>query len=306
MDLRPVNPQWIQKKLIQGLKNTNPKTPLAYCIKNKKTIRFGNKSDPFQKAEDKYKISSKLIKILIDLDWSFVIQTRYPSKLLEHESLLLSKKKLITIMPVMSPGLNWDWSILERERTDPPELRVRVARYFIKKGISVGFNGEPFIPGIHKLKNFRATIQLLKENKISSYNIYNLHFNPFVAKRLNSIGLDIEKIWYYNQDNQWKKILNKLLIIADKYGIRLGCPDFVNTGYKHIETAGTCCGIDVPNRTTFNTHVWKRMIQEGKDPNWVLKETWDGSGKYSLGETIVKSKTNHKEFYTLYDCRKVK
>ena len=50
-DLRPLDVITFEKKLRNGLKNKNPKSPLAHCLSRKKTIRWGNKSDPFQKAE---------------------------------------------------------------------------------------------------------------------------------------------------------------------------------------------------------------------------------------------------------------
>ncbi len=100
----------------------------------------------------------------------------------------------------------------------------------------------------------RAVI-LLRKNKL---------LVMFFAKRLHAIGIDIERIWYYNQDAQWKPILQQLLDISKKHGIILGCPDFVNTGPEWRETRNTCCGVQVPNPCTYNTHHWKHFAQGGK------------------------------------------
>jgi hypothetical protein len=201
----------------------------------------------------------------------------------------------------MSPGLDKDWEILERGRTDPPRTRLRIAEQFIKRGINTGFNGEPFIPGYHTIKDFEDTLKLLKQYHIPSYNTYNFHFNAYVAKRLNAIGIDIEKIWYYNQDARWKKILPKLIDLAAKYEIRLGCPDFVNSGWKDVQHTNTCCGVNVPHPTEFNTHFWKQGIQiVDFTPQELLEKTWEGIGDYEKGKEILFAKKS-KDFYTLND-----
>jgi DNA repair photolyase len=198
-------------------------------------------------------------------------------------------------MAVIMPGLEKDWEILERKKTENPLDRIKTLSHVQALGLRVGVNGEPFIPGYHTVKQFRETVKLLKSQGISHYNTYNLHMNDYVIKNLYNLGLDIEKIWYMNQDEQWRKIQMKLIRIADKYDITLGCPDFVNTGWDDIQKTNTCCGIDVKNPCTFNTHHFKLAIQEDKDP---LK-LWDGVGKYEEGVKVINGE--HSDMYTLSD-----
>ena len=87
--------------------------------------------------------------------------------------------------------------------------------------------------------------------------------------------------------------------ISQKHNIILGCPDFVNTGPKWIEKANTCCGINVPTPTTFNTHFWKKKIQEGVKQEEFFDQSFDGSGDYEEGKKIVSEKSS--KFYTLFD-----
>ena len=103
-----------------------------------------------------------------------------------------------------------------------------------------------------------------------------------------------------NQDAQWKPILKELIEIAKKHNVVLGCPDFVNSGPNFVEQANTCCGINVPNPTTFNTHNFKRLTQIGISPATTLKTCWDGSGDWNKGKAIVYGKKS--EFYTLRDA----
>lgn len=303
-DLRPSNPEALHKKLINGLKNKNPKSALAHCLRRKKTIRMGNKADPYQDVELKMGVSKEALKVFIKMDWSLVIQTRFTENMLiqNEKDILQSPKGLITVMPVISPGLDRDWEEFERGRTTPPLKRLEHLRRLKKRGINVGVNGEPFIPGVHRIRDFMATLRLLKEYGIPSYNTYNFHFNDYVAKQLHfNTSVDIEKIWYYNQDAQWKKILVRLLKAADAYGIKLGCPDFVNTGIAYHEPANTCCGINVPNPCTYNTHHWKKEIQCGcNNACRLVKNTYDGSGDLEEGKAIINGTS--KGFYSLKDA----
>jgi len=301
-DLRPADPEQIRRKLEAGLKNKNPKTSLANALRLKKTIRFGNKTDPFQPAEIKHKVSMRILQHLIDLNWTFVIQTHFLGNLVLCEPLLQEArdKKLLTVMPVISPGAEWDWETLERKRTTPIDKRFRIMRRWVRTGYAVGVNGEPFIPGLHTTEQFRDLLLRLKDIGVESYNTYNLHLNDHVAKRFHSIGLDIEKIWTMNQDRPWRKIQKKLCEIADDVGIRLGCPDFVNTGSDWKEQANTCCGINVPNPSLFNTHYWKSMLQAGHDKEHIENTTWEGIGNKEEGLKILTGKKG--DFYTMKDA----
>ena len=166
----------------------------------------------------------------------------------------------------------------------------------------MGVNGEPFIPGYHTTKQFRGILRRLKAVGVRSYNTYNLHLNDYVAKRLIEIGLDIERIWRMNQDNQWRPIQQELCSIALEEGMVLGCPDFVNVPKDWREMANTCCGIDVPNPSRFNTHYWRRLSQDGKSPEEMEKLTWEGVGDEKMAAKIVRGKDC--EFYTLGDLGK--
>jgi DNA repair photolyase len=302
-DLRPADPKEVRKKLENGLKNKNPRTHLAHALKLKKTIRLGNKTDPYQDAELKHQVTREILKVLIDLEWDFVIQTRFLGNMMRDIDLLekAGDLNILTVMPIISPGAERDWEILERKRTTPIDERLEIISELIEGyDFYVGVNGEPFIPGFHTLDEFRDMIRRLKEVGVESYNTYNLHFNDHVAKRFCAIGLDIDKIWRLNQDSSWRKIQRKLCEIATEEKITLGCPDFVNTGKDWREGANTCCGITVANPSKFNTHWWKKLMQKGKTPKQILKRTYEGYGDYELAKKILTGKKC--DNYTMKDA----
>ena len=299
-DLKPTDTNLLERKLQNGLKAPQPKSSLAWALKNKNTIRWGNKADPFQLADRKWRVSQRIFDILIKLEWSFVIQTMCTSAMMFYEDRIIKAKKFGIVQPIISCGGEKDWDVLERKRTTPINDRFVHLKQLKKQGVQVAVNGEPFIPGWHTTKDFEQMMKRLKSNGLDTYNVYNFHFNDFVAKRLVKIGLDIEAIWLGNQDEAWRKTQQELCDIAKKYNIYLGCPDFVNTGSDYIEDRSTCCGVNAPNPTRFNAHFFKKRLQEGMPVKQIITECWDGVGNKELGIQIL---TGHSEkFYTMADA----
>lgn len=298
-DIRVLDTEYLNRKLSNGLKNKDPKTSLAWCLKHKKTLRWGNKSDPFQSIEKKFRVAPQVFDCLIYLDWSFVIQTKCTDLMMEYEDYLIKSSSIVVVQTYVTVGMEQDWEIFERCRTTPIENRLKHLKKLKSMGISVGVLGEPFIPGYHTIEQFENTVKLLSSEGLKNYNVYNFHFNAFVAKRLNDLGIDIEHIWFMNQDVQWKAILVKLIDLSKKYGMILGCPDFVNSGH-YQESVNTCCGIDVPNPCKFNVINWKKQIYEGMNKEEVFCSSWEGIGNYEEGKNLF---YGHSEKY--YDMEEV-
>ena len=299
-ELRPLDVENFQRTLANGLKNKNPKSSLAWALKQKKTIRFGNKTDPFQEAEKVYRVSKQVLQILGKYKWSFVIQTMFTNTMMDYMDELIEMKDLCIVQPIISPGAESDWDRLERRRTTPIQDRIDHIAFLKSKGVSVGVIGEPFIPGYHTVVQFEEIVKRLKSHGVNNYNTYSFHNNAFVMRRLHAIGIDIEKIWYYNRDEHWKPILQQLIEIAKKYNVILGCPDFVNAG-KYVEDANTCCGISVPSPTTWNMMTMKRkMILQGKTFEQAVEESWDHVGDYEYGIKAFKGEIPN--VYSLVDA----
>jgi DNA repair photolyase len=299
-DLRPLDLTGFEKRLDSGLKNTNPKSALATAIKDRKTVRLGNKTDPYQNTDRKLKTTREALITLLDRGFSVVIQTKFTENVFRDMDLIEAKKGMVTVMPVISPGLDKDWEVFEHKGTTQPSLRIEHCKAFIAKGINVGVNGEPFMPGYHTVEDFSAAIYALKAAGIPSYNTYHLHMNDLVAKNLHEIGVDIEKIWEANRDSVWgTQILPILISIAEDAGVILGSPDFVHSG-RYQESSNTCCGITVPHPCTFNMINWKKLYLSGvTDVDDLLRRTWDGVGDYDAGRRLLEGK--NKDMFSLKD-----
>lgn len=295
-DLRPLDVEIFKKKILSGLKNSSPKSAVGFAIRNKKTIRLGNKTDPFQMANNKYRITESILKFLISLQWDIVIQSKFTSNMCESEKDWTIET--INIMPIISCGLEKDWEIFEYKKTTNPLDRIKFISKKQKEGFNVGVNGEPFIGGYHTIKDMEITLKLLKEYGIKSYNTYNLHLNDWNAKKMYESGVDIEKVWFENKDENWKKNLIKILDLSKKYDIIMGCPDFINSG-DYTEPVNTCCGLNVKNPCTFNMIHWKKLKQKGLSNSEIIDLTWDGVGDKNTGENLLTGKNS--DFYNLKD-----
>jgi len=288
-------------KLHNALRNPHPRSPLAVALAMKKTLWLGRKTDPYQPLEARTKTTRTIVRGLNKLKWSYVVCSRYTDLMRRDEDLFRQGQS--TLLVEITPGGESDWSLFERKRTTPIEFRLSAAARWNALGINVGVRGEPFIPGYHTPKQFEDMLRRLKSYGLYSYNTYNLHLNEYNARRLSSIGLDIEKIWHHNQDRLWRPIQRQLCEIADKQGIILGCPDFVNVPKGWCSRTNTCCGVSVPNPFKFNTHWWRRLLQNGKTPEQTIKKTWEGIGTeddQQEGRAIILGTSKNK--YTIKDA----
>lgn len=301
---RITDPEAVKKTLVNALKNPNPKTIIAQALHAKKAFFLGRKTDPYQPIENKERVTVRLLQILTELQWPVVVCSRFQANMLKDNNVFLTGKKYIHLLTEITPGGEADRELFERNRTTPIEMRMKLTKAWQNFGIVVGVRGEPYIPGHHTLSQFRDTLKMLKSYGFISYNTYNLHINEYTIKRFHALGLDIEKIWTLNKDEHWSKLQKKLCTIADEEGVILGCPDFVNVPKTWTSPVNTCCGIEVKNALTFNTHNWRNLIVQNMPRNSILTNTWEGIGSdtdFTKAEAIVKGRSSN-EYYTFKDA----
>ena len=293
------NPQNLEKKLKNALLNQNPKSVITQALAKKKAFYIGRKADPYQPIELETKATQEIIKILGKLEWGAVLCTKYTTNLERDFDLICKNKKYISILTEVTVGLEQDWELFENKRTSPINDRLILLKKLQDKGVNVGVRGEPFIPGFHKYSEFRETLKRIKSMGLKSFNTYNLHMNEHNMKRLLELGVDIERVWELNQDERWGSIQKKLCRIANDENMILGCPDFVNVPKNWYPCVNTCCGINVYNAFTFNTHKWRNLILDGVPAEYIINNTWEeiGCSKQKIQAKTILTKDS-KEFYT--------
>lgn len=299
-DLRPLDPAVLRKQVKSDAEGREPRSPLAWAIRNRQTVYLGAKSDPYQPAELTHRSTRAALRILLKAGFSVVIATMFTEHLEDDRALLEDYRDQVTIMPIVSPGLERDWNVLERQKTTNPVHRLEHGAEWQARGFNVGINGEPFIPGFHTIDEFDHVITLLRILGLKSYNTYNLHLNDWNLKELYAVGADIERIAQENLDAFWYPVQQKLIQIAQSQGIILGCPDFVNSGSYDWGT-NTCCGMNVPNPIRFNLIHWKKLAAKGVPEESILSSTFEGVGELEYGRQLLQGKVP--ELLSLKDIR---
>lgn len=277
---------------------------LSNAIRNRNTIRFGNKTDPFPPEERGLGVTRRILVGLKELDWSVKLETKSTDYLRsEYLNTLDSGRCIIT--STVTCGLSKDWAAFESPLLPTPESRLAALREMSRLGFQVGVISEPFLPGWHTIEDWRNLLTALLDHGIQRVNVYHAHLNAFVLKRLNEVnGLDVEEVWRSNEDSEWRPVLKQIVEETRKVGIVLGCPDFVNSG-PFSQQSNTCCGVDVPRPTTFNFINWKQQGQRHGGVSWDDAEaTWDGVGDKDLAHKIFDGKDV--EFYGWDDVGWVK
>ena len=296
---RCADPAAVLEQLERGQANPTPRSPLAWAIHNKNTIRFGNKSDPFPPEEAELGVTRNILAGLQRLNWSIKLETK-TIDFLKPDYLPLLDPDRVIITCTVTCGLNRDRKAFEPIDLPTPEARLRALADAQQLGFQVGVISEPFLPGWHTLEDWDQLLMALQDHQIKRVNVYHAHLNAFVLKRLNELPeIDIEKIYSLNQDVKWKPILHEIIKRTELAGITLGCPDWVNSGsFKH--DCNTCCGVNVPVPTRFNFINWKEFGLVWGNIDWEMAQGfWDGVGNLVAGQHAFDGTSS--EFYGFRD-----
>ena len=298
-DLRVVDPEALARRMRNGLSNNNPRSPLAHALRNKSTLRLGNKSDPFPPEEQIHRATEGILGVLKELDWSVKLETRSTAYTESPYWELLTPGRCV-LTTTVTCGLDRDHEAFEPSGMPPPAARLEALHQVAAEGFQVGVVSEPFLNGWHTVDDWRQFLDALRQHGINRTNVYHAHLTPFVAKRLVEVpGLDIEAVWRGNEDAAWRPILREIIQLSEAAGVILGCPDFVNSG-RYIERSNTCCGVDVPRPTTYNMIGWKHLaISQGRVSREDVLASWDGIGDQAHGEAVFDG--SNRAFYGFKD-----
>ena len=292
---RVFSPDALRAKLEAGSSNKNPRTPLAAAMRNRNTIRFGNKTDPFPPEEQQHRATEGALRVLSELKWSLKLETKTVTYL-QPEYLKWLEPERCVVTASVSCGLDRDYRAFEPTALPSPEERLRALKTLADQGFQVGVVSEPFMNGWHTVEDWQRLLEACGDYGVRRVNTYHMHLNAFVAKRLNEVpGFDLEAVWRGNEDDQWKPVLGQIIEVSERAGVILGCPDFVNSG-RYSEASNTCCGVDVPKPTTFNFIHWKRRgLAAGRLTKIDVETTWDGVGDLEQGRQLFDGLSS--EFY---------
>ena len=127
-------------------------------------IAIGTASDPYEPAEAEYKITRRLLKVLLDFQNPVTITTK--GVLVRRDADILAELSQVADVHVnfsISTVSEKVWRIME-PGTPRPEARLEAMQYLVESGVSAGVNMAPILPGI---SDDEASIQYVAE---AAYN----------------------------------------------------------------------------------------------------------------------------------------
>jgi DNA repair photolyase len=292
------------RKQLDRLEKTKKETVLSMCIKKRKSAHLGSHADPYQPIELKLNVTRKIIQELLERGFYVLFETMYTENAEKDLDLFSKYPGMVNIHSQVMPGFDKNWETLEKKQTTRPIQRLKISKKWNDAGFLATVKSEPFISAWHTIQDWKEYLKVLKKYGLTSTNIYWIHENDLVYKRLYEVGIDIEKLYYLHKDEPWANFLKKVIFYAEQEGIYLGMPDYINSGWEYKEKRNCCCGFDVPNPLVFNTITWKRRIQDGENPEEVFWDTYeeDGcTGDLEWAKNVLMGTT--KKFYTFKDIR---
>ena len=235
--LQPIDLKGFEKRARRFLKYNLP-------------VIVGRKCESLCDSEKKYWNTLKALKILGDLEFPTVIETK--GRVLEkHKKVLkyLDSVSKAGILMSVTPGSD------ELARKLEPRLPVYSERFKMVKelreiGLWVGIKAEPIIPSINTdPKDIIAFADKCVEVGVNAVNFGDMRiFNPKIDyERWKRAGYSLLKI-IRAKKKYWIGIGNFILKKLNERGLKTACPDWINFGL--LVDCESCCGFD----GAFNFH----------------------------------------------------
>ena len=190
-------------------------------------IIVGSVHDPYQKAEENYKITRNLLKLIQKNNFSCHILTKSNLVLRDLDILLKIKKCFVTISLT---SLNKKITNIFEKNVPSSEVRLETIKKLTKSGITAGIAIIPILPYITD-KEIKDILKIAKE-KNASYILYKylelkgdqriLYFN--ILKKYYPQLLDkyikLYQDSYHPNDDYILKIKKEIKTLCKNYGLK--------------------------------------------------------------------------------------
>jgi len=253
-------------------------------------IVIGDNCEALCEAEQDFKATYELLKILRDHDVPVVIETK--GYLFDFILKILGEMNS-GVNYSITPGRDIDFALWE---PGLPTLSDRF--YFVRTlkelGIWVGIKAEPILHGItDKEELVRDFARRCVEAGVENVNFGDLRISfPIVAdRRFREVGLDLLEI--VRAKKNWRETGLRIYEILKEEGIkRVYSPDWINFGF--LNDCVSCCGFDGRfGYHKFNFQYAVKLLKEKKKvclmdllqenpgfPEDKFLEVWNNSKKY--------------------------
>lgn len=287
------------KRLERVFKSSTTKSKnlgvIKSCIQQKIPIHLGSVSDPFQHAEEKYKVTFEYLKILSKFNYPTVISTK-GTLISEPEYLHLIRDSPTIVQNSFSTLSDELASRIESGAPSPTE-RLKSLEKLANSGIWTSIRLQPFLFPFTKPKDisFRSFANagvkhIVLEHLRIPTNSSKLSRNRFFGKlgmnmidEFRKLGVRISRINFELASEQKLENIVEIKKLVNNYGMTFGSAD---NDFHHISDMPCCCGL--PNQKEFQNYYKGNIgysvydsINSGKVEFGNIEKEWQPSGSIS-------------------------
>jgi len=219
-------------------------------------LKVGSKSDPYPKVEQSEKVTRSVLKHLVNIDYPFIVNTRS-----------IGFERDLDLIDNLFVGVLIGHHHLPYESPSLPSSSDRMEKAFeaADMGVTVCINAEPLLPNISHdtLEEFAA---YCGDSGIHAVNFYNFNFNKYNVQQMGINDAELMKLHDYYISPQYVEDGNFLINRLRTYGVKVGCPDWVNFPYEN--DCLTCCGFDIEQHEKLSVFDFMRILQEKGELTW--------------------------------------
>jgi DNA repair photolyase len=223
---------------------------IKHAINLNMPMHIGGSSDPCQPVELKYKQTKKLLTILNEHKYPFILSTK--NKIINDYIDLFHKKSILQV------SLIGNTEKVEKIETgsSKTEERIDTIRNFSKNHYTV-VRLQPFIPGLLTDQELDDFIRILKSTGVNSITSEIVKLYSFENRKLNIVSNEISTILGYNIKSYFKtqrkplsdelkdltkiKHMLKVKEICKKYNIDFYSAD---NSFRILGKGANCCGYE--------------------------------------------------------------
>jgi DNA repair photolyase len=134
-------------------------------LKRKGIVRLSGNTDPYQPAEEKYRVTEQVLEILNEHNWSFAIGTKSDLILRDLNLITQASKKSWCCVALTVTTLDQNLAKLLEPNAPSPQRRLEVVRRISDEGVPVGVWLSPIIPYVTDSdENIARVVEAAVEN----------------------------------------------------------------------------------------------------------------------------------------------
>jgi len=186
--IKPINPDMLEKRLKKVLNSSQcPSNPVSKALWHKFPVRIGTDTDPFPPIEGKYRVTKRILEILNEHSYPYIINTK---------SVMVAEDEYLNLLKDSPAGAIVQFTIISLDEeliskiepgAPPVGKRLEAMETLSDQDIYVQTRISPIIPELTDgLEEMQKLFQVLKERGTRDLIVEYLRYNPFIRRWMSS------------------------------------------------------------------------------------------------------------------------